>query len=104
MQLGVSIIICGYNSSKRISPTLKALQKQQFADKLVSWEVIFVDNASTDDTEHVATEVWNSDPVTSFKIVKEEKPGLMHARKKGLAHAINDIVSFIDDDNWVEPH
>jgi len=103
MPLGVSIIICGYNSSKRISPTLEALQKQQFANKIVSWEVILVNNASTDDTENVAREVWNNDPVTNFKIVKEEKPGLMYARKKGLAHAMYDIVSFIDDDNWVEP-
>ena len=102
MQQGVSIIICGYNSAKRISPTLEALQKQQFASDLVSWEVIFVDNASTDDSERVAREVWNRDPVTGFKIIKEEIPGLMHARKKGLAHAVYSIVSFIDDDNWVE--
>ena len=104
MPQGVSIIICGYNSATRISPTLKALQKQQFKDKAILWEVIFIDNASTDDTESVARKVWNSNPVTEFTIIKEEKPGLMHARKKGLAHAGYDIVSFIDDDNWVEPY
>jgi len=103
MPQGVSIIICGYNSSKRISPTLEALQNQQFANRIILWEVILVDNASTDETEQVAREVWNKNPVTNLKIVKEKKPGLMNARAKGLAYAVYDVVSFIDDDNWVEP-
>ena len=103
MPEGVSVIICGYNSSARITPTLEALQKQHFTATPVSWEVILVDNASTDNTAQLTTEVWNRNPVTDLKILREEKPGLMEARKKGLAGAVYDIVSFIDDDNWVEP-
>lgn len=99
---GVSIIICAYNATKRIVPTLQHLQKQQF-NKPVNWEVIVVDNASDDNTSGLATEIWNQNPVTNFSVVREEKPGLMHARQRGLASANYDIVSFIDDDNWVEP-
>ena len=98
---GVSIIICAYNASKRIVPTLQHLQKQQFS-KPISWEVIVVDNASDDNTSETASEVWNQDPVTNFSVVREETPGLMYARQRGLESARYEIVSFIDDDNWVE--
>lgn len=100
---GVSIIICGYNATARIRPTLRALHQQQFLEQKITWEVIVVDNASTDNTSVVAAEVWKENPVTEFRIVSEEKPGLMHARHKGLAVSKYEIVSFVDDDNWVEP-
>ena len=100
---GVSIIICGYNAANRIQPTLNALQQQQFSREKINWEVIIIDNASTDNTSLVASEVWKKNFVTAFRIVREEKPGLMHARHKGLSEAKYEIVSFIDDDNWVEP-
>jgi glycosyltransferase involved in cell wall biosynthesis len=99
---GVSIIICCYNAVKRIDPTLKHLQQQSFT-KQISWEVILVDNASTDDTAHVAEQIWNGNRVTDFRVVKELKTGLMNARHTGIITAKYDIVSFIDDDNWVEP-
>jgi glycosyltransferase involved in cell wall biosynthesis len=99
---GISIIICGYNAEKRIVPTLEALQQQKFSDKKISWEVVFVDNVSTDNTAGIANETWSSNPVTDFKIVNEAQPGLMNAREKGLSEAAFEIVSFIDDDNWVE--
>lgn len=102
-QNGVSIIICGYDASNRIQPTLLALQKQQFSGNNINWEVILVDNASTDKTAEVATEIWMKNPITEFMIVNEQKPGLMHARHKGLKVAKYEIISFIDDDNWVEP-
>jgi len=98
---GVSIIICAYNASKRIVPTLQHLQKQQF-NKPISWEVIVVNNASDDNTSEIASEVWNQNPVTNFSVIREEKPGLMYARQLGLESANYEIVSFIDDDNWVE--
>lgn len=97
---GVSIIICCYNAASRIQPTLQALQKQ--VDPGFPWELIVVDNASTDSTGEVAKRVWEQSPVTTLTVVEEKQPGLIHARHKGLAEARYDIVSFIDDDNWVE--
>lgn len=98
---GVSIIICCYNAVKRIEPTLKHLQLQQFTNR-INWEVILVDNASTDNTSQAAEQTWNRNQVTGFRIIQELKPGLMHARQTGMETAKYDIVSFIDDDNWVE--
>ena len=100
---GVSVIVCCYNAAKRINPTLKHLQQQLFSDP-VNWEVIIIDNASTDQTADIAKQIWADKPVTSLIVKREEKPGLMHARKQGLSQAGYDIVSFIDDDNWVEAY
>ncbi len=97
---GVSIIICCYNSSSRITTTLNHLQK--IHSQGIPWEVILVDNASTDDTSAKSKMVWETNPVTGFQIVEEQKKGLMNARIKGVASSSYDFVSFIDDDNWIE--
>jgi glycosyltransferase involved in cell wall biosynthesis len=61
-----------------------------------------VDNGSSDSTVNTANEVWNKNPITKFTIVTESKLGLMNARIKGVESAQYDILSFIDDDNWVD--
>lgn len=98
---GISVIICCYNAANRIAPTLLALQEQVLFSLSCRWEVIIVDNASTDNTADVARRIWEQQPVTECRIVSEPRPGLMHARHRGLSEAKYDIVSFIDDDNWV---
>lgn len=96
---GVSVVICCYNSSGRITPTLESLQKISAGD--IPWEVILVDNNSSDNTSTVARRVWDKLPVTTFKIVTEKSPGLMKARIAGVNASMYDYVSFIDDDNWI---
>ena len=55
---GISIIICCYNSAKRLHETLKHLALQQVSDT-IHWEVILVNNNSTDATTQIALEIWN---------------------------------------------
>jgi glycosyltransferase involved in cell wall biosynthesis len=98
---GISIIICAYNAAARIEKTLEALQRQQF-NQTINWEVIVIDNASTDNTAEIAETTWRRSPLTGIRIVREDQPGLMYARHCGLKAAAYEIVSFIDDDNWVE--
>jgi glycosyltransferase involved in cell wall biosynthesis len=97
---GVSILVCCYNSEKRIGKVLEHLAYQE-ADESVKWEVVIVDNASTDRTAGVALESWMRRDVP-LRIVNEPDPGLSNARIAGLREAKYSIVSFIDDDNWVE--
>jgi len=102
MSQGVSIIICCFNSAERLLPTLTHIAMQKVSNPIL-WEVILINNASTDTTVKTANEIWsqlNSD--ISFRIINEEKPGLIFARQRGLAEARYEFVSFIDDDNWVE--
>lgn len=96
---GVSIVICCYNSSEVIEQTLKYIISQKVPDN-IPWEVIIVDNASTDDTSKTSQTYWdNHNCLAPFKIVRESEPGLSAARRKGFDTAKYEFVLFCDDDN-----
>jgi glycosyltransferase involved in cell wall biosynthesis len=96
--LGVSVIVCTYNGKDRILYTIEHLQNQNIGNVL-RWEVIVVDNASTDDTGDFVTAAWMNKNITDFKVIRENKPGVMHARIKGIMEAKYEYACFIDDDN-----
>ena len=60
----------------------------------VSWEVIVVDNASTDNTIEVATRCWPSDAPASLRVVREPRIGLINARVRGFAEASYEMREF----------
>lgn len=98
---GISVIVCCYNSAPRLPQTLSHLAKQQLPDNF-QWEIIVVNNNSTDDTEIVAKSLWKSFGVsTPLIVVKEPEPGLSHAREKGMQMAKYDLFLWCDDDNWL---
>lgn len=100
---GVSVIICCYNSSKRLPNTIAHLAAQQ-APHEIPWEIIVVNNNSSDNTKDVAAIELNKYSILHKKnlIVDEPKAGLSHARDKGVASAKYDYVIFCDDDNWLD--
>lgn len=99
--LGISIIICCYNSANRISETLKYIAEQKVISK-IKWEVIIVDNNSNDNTSSVALFEWKKyRSEVPFKIITEEKQGLAAARHKGVKESNFDFLLFCDDDNWL---
>jgi glycosyltransferase involved in cell wall biosynthesis len=102
MPAGISVIVCCYNSAARIAPTLQHLAAQQ-QFPFTQWEVIVVDNASTDNTATKAVQVWNGidGDKPPFKVIFEKTPGLSAARKKGIEESQFDFVLFCDDDNWL---
>lgn len=97
---GVSVVVCCYNSERRIEKVLDYLIRQEVED-FVKWEVVVVDNASTDNTSELAQSFWSRKD-TPLRVVFEPEPGLSNARNRGFKEANYSIVSFIDDDNWVE--
>ncbi|MEW6736711.1 MAG: glycosyltransferase [Acidobacteriota bacterium] len=99
---GVSVVICCYNSAARLPKTLVHLAAQQ-VDADITWEVIVIDNASTDNTAKVAEASWPQDSPAPLRVVYESQQGLSHARRRGFAEAKYEIVSMVDDDNWVCP-
>ncbi len=105
-RLGVSVVICCHNSVPRLPQTLAHLTAQQVEAGLpdtVPWEVIVVDNASTDQTAMLALNLWPADAPAPLRVVSEPQLGLAHARLRGLSEARFELVSFIDDDNWPCP-
>ena len=99
--LGVTIVVCCHNSAKRL-PTTFGILKQRVPPQ-IEWEVLVIDNGSTDETGHVARGCWPSDAPTRLRIVREETLGLSRARKRGFLEATHEIVCFVDDDNWLCP-
>ena len=56
-RLGVSFLLCTYNGANRLAETLACLAAQD-APAGIPWEIVFVDNASTDGSAIVAQEFW----------------------------------------------
>jgi len=99
---GVSIVICCHNSAERLPATLLHLSRQKVSPE-IPWEVLVVDNASTDQTAQVAQNCWSGVELAPLRVVSESHLGLFSARKRGLIESNYDIISFVDDDNWVCP-
>ena len=97
---GVSVVICCHNSAARLPATLAHLVAQKVS-KNIPWEVLIIDNASTDGTATVARECWGECHFAPLRIVREQRPGTAFARQRGIAEARYELVSFVDDDNWV---
>lgn len=99
---GISIIICCHNSASRLPQTLKYIAAQEVPQSIV-WEIILVNNASTDNTEEVAKREWKKYSCNAFfQIVDQPIPGLSAAREKGIEVSAFEYVLFCDDDNWLD--
>ena len=99
---GVSVIVCCYNSAQRLSKTIEHLARQQVPN-YIPWEVIVIDNVSTDDTGAVAQQLWQEyGQPTTLRIIVEKQAGLSFARHAGFTNARYEYCLFCDDDNWLD--
>ncbi len=96
----VTVLICTYNSAKRIRPTLEHLKNQKYSSDL-KWEVIIVDYLSTDKTAEIARQIWQ-DMEVPLTIISESRPGKTPALETGLQNARGEAICIIDDDNWAD--
>ncbi|MEI6843567.1 MAG: glycosyltransferase family A protein [bacterium] len=93
----VSILIPAYNEEKYIGRCLESIQKNCSN----VFEVIVVNNASTDNTKSIVESFAEKSPF--IRVVDEPKKGLPFARNRGLAEATGDIVAYMDSDCIVPP-
>jgi glycosyltransferase involved in cell wall biosynthesis len=102
MIIGLSIVICTNNGKNRLPFVFDYLNNLHIPVQ-VNWEVLIVDNASTDGT---------SDWINNLKLLKklnfnvscieEKKPGLNFARITGAKNATYEWLLFCDDDNLLD--
>jgi glycosyltransferase involved in cell wall biosynthesis len=93
----VSAIVCCHNSEGIIAPTLAALAGQTLAAGQ-EFEIIVVDNCCTDGTMRIAREILERSG-REFRILREDRIGLINARATGVRAARHPVVLFVDDDN-----
>ena len=94
----LSIILPTYNGSRFIAQAIDSVQKQTFPD----WELIVIDDGSTDDTAHIIQTYVQNDP--RITIIKQVNAGQGAARKNGIARAQGAYIALIDDDDiWQNP-
>lgn len=98
---GVSIVVCCHNSAKRLPETLAHLARQEVDDG-TPWEVIVIDNASTDNTAEIGLTAGQHESA-QLRVIHESRLGLSYARECGFKAARYGVVSFVDDDNWLMP-
>jgi glycosyltransferase involved in cell wall biosynthesis len=99
----VSVILCTYNRADRLPSALDALLSQAGA---ATYEIIVVDNNSSDATAHTVAEIARTSG-GRVRYAFEPRQGLSHARNTGIALARAPIIAFSDDDvrvasDWVQ--
>jgi glycosyltransferase involved in cell wall biosynthesis len=98
---GISVLICTYNGAKRLVPTLEHLANQRI-NANVSWEIILVDNNSSDNTlEHSAAYWKEKGSSTPLRLLSQPKPGKQFALELAYNTAQYEFMCIVDDDNWL---
>jgi GT2 family glycosyltransferase len=89
----VSVIICTYNGARTLDECLDGFDRLDYPD----YEMLVVDDGSTDNSRSIAERRGHT-------VIGTGGRGLSAARNIGLAAATGEIVAYIDDDAWPDPH
>ena len=94
----VSVIIPIYNGAKHIEACLQSVLQQEFEN----FEVLIINDGSTDATNRVCQEFIQSNSLAStYRVISVPNSGVSSARNIGLSHASGEYVAFLDsDDIW----
>ncbi len=92
-----SIIICTFNRAHLLPRALDSVLQQTES----SWEVIVVDDGSTDNTTEVVSRYLQAAP--NIRYMRHSNRGLAISRNVGIAAAIGEYVTFLDSDDWYTP-
>ncbi len=97
----ITVVLCTYNRCLSLAKALESASALRLPSS-TEWEVLIVDNNSSDGTREVAEEFCRSFP-GHFRYLFEPQPGKSHALNSGIRNTTADVVAFMDDDVTVEP-
>jgi GT2 family glycosyltransferase len=89
----ISVVVCSYNGARTIRECCDGLTRLSYPN----FEVIVINDGSTDATGKIAGEY-------GFRVVSTHNQGLSNARNLGCQAAAGEIVAYIDDDAYPDPH
>lgn len=93
----ISVIIPVYNAEAYLGQCLDSVAGQTYTNL----EIICVDDGSTDRSPEILGAYARRD--SRFRIIHEENQGESHARNAGLSVAAGAYITFVDNDDWIEP-
>ncbi len=96
-----TVIVCTYNRCKLLEKALDSLVASVLPTSF-EWEVLVVDNNSSDQTRHVVEGFIERYP-GRFRYVLETRQGVSYARNEGIRKSRGDVLAFMDDDVTVDP-
>jgi len=97
----LSVVIPTYNRLPILRKCLQALEEQRLEAPVERYEVVLVDDGSTDNTVH-----WLDAHATAFphvRLIRQDHGGPAEGRNRGVEHAHGDVIVFIDSDLVVTP-
>ena len=89
----ISVVVCSYNGARTIRDCCEGLVRLEYPN----FEVIVVNDGSTDATPEIVSQY-------DFRLISTENRGLSNARNTGWQEARGEIVAYIDDDAYPDPH
>lgn len=95
----VSVIVPVFNNSQYIGTAIDSIINQDFD----SYEIIIIDDGSTDDSLDIVNEKLRSTDVPN-KVIHQENKGVSSARNKGIEVSDGDYLVFVDADDYIAPN
>lgn len=92
----ISVIVPIYNAGKYLSRCLESILGQTYSN----YELILVDDGSTDECPEICDEFANRDE--RIRVIHQRNKGLVYARKAGIEHAQGEYIFYVDADDWIE--
>jgi glycosyltransferase involved in cell wall biosynthesis len=98
--VNITVILCTYNRCQVLEKALESVAASTVPGS-IQWEVLVVDNNSSDETHSVVEDFCNRYP-GRFRYLFEPKQGKSYALNSGVREALGNVLAFMDDDVFVE--
>jgi O-antigen biosynthesis protein len=89
----ISVVVCTHNGGRTIAECLEGVSRLAYPD----YEVIVVDDGSSDETADIVKKY-------DVRLIRTANHGLSSARNTGMRAASGEIIAYLDDDAWPDPH
>ena len=94
----ISIVTSAYNASKTIKTTIESVLSQTYKN----WELIVVNDASSDNTSEIVLSYCKND--SRIKLINHEtNQGAGLARRTGISNISGEYMTFLDSDDYLSP-
>lgn len=93
----VTVMLPAYNVGAYLQPCIESVLAQTYRD----FELLIIDDGSTDTTAEIADRFAAHDP--RVKVIHQPNAGISHARNVAVQNAQSEWLTFVDADDWLEP-